>query len=97
MARTVVMNVVGVEDNPAIIEVTTVSPRVRLSSAMMSLNGGPWMPISPQDGLFDDRTETFRFVTDVLKPGGRVIVVRVQDVAGNVGNGDAMFAAKRRE
>ena len=43
------------------------------------------------DGLFDSKTERFRFQTESLRPGTHVVMVRVRDAAGNLGSGDLVF------
>jgi hypothetical protein len=55
------------------------------------VNGKKWVNVFPTDGLFDSKTETFRFQTEALKAGTYVLVLRVRDAAGNVGAGDAVF------
>jgi hypothetical protein len=52
------------------------------------------MNVFPTDGLFDSKSENFRFLTDTLRPGTHVVVLRVRDAAGNVGSGDVVFTKK---
>lgn len=91
---TVTVKVVGVDGDEAIIEATATDPLVRLTSASFSVNGKKWVNVFPTDGLFDSKTENFRFKTEGLKPGTYVVVLRVRDAAGNVGSGDAVFTVK---
>jgi hypothetical protein len=91
---TVTVKVAGRENDQAIIEASAVDPWVRLTSATYSLNGKKWINVFPSDGLFDSKEETFRFKTEFLKPGTYVLVLRVQDAAGNVGSSDVVFTVR---
>jgi len=86
----------GMEGDQAIIEATASDPEVRLTSASFSVNGKKWVNVFPSDGIFDSKTESFRFKTDVLKPGTYVVVLRVKDAAGNTGSGDLVFTVQNR-
>ena len=78
------------------IEATAASPLVRLTSASFAVNGKKWVNVFPTDGLFDSKRETFKFRTDALKPGTYVLVLKVQDAAGNTGSGDVVFTVPSR-
>jgi len=91
---TVTVKIAGRENDQAIIEASAADPWVRLTSATYSLNGKKWINIFPSDGLFDSRDEKFRFKTESLKPGTYVLVLRVQDAAGNIGSGDVVFTVR---
>jgi len=82
----------GMENDQAIMEATATDSLVRLTAASFAVNGKQWENIFPTDGLFDSKTETFRFKTPALKPGTYVVVLRVRDAAGNLGSGDAVFS-----
>jgi hypothetical protein len=86
----------GVEDGKVVIEATAASPLVRLTSASFAVNGKKWQSVFPTDGLFDSRSETFRFTTRTLKPGTYVLVLKVTDAAGNVGSDDVVFIVPLR-
>ncbi|HKB38076.1 MAG TPA: hypothetical protein VKD72_16635 [Gemmataceae bacterium] len=88
------VKVVGVEDGSAVLEATGSSELVRLTAASFSLNGKKWVNVFPTDGLFDSKTETFKFKTEALKPGTYVVVLRVRDAAGNTGSGDVVFTVQ---
>jgi hypothetical protein len=92
----VTVQVVGIEGDQAVIEATAVDPLVRLTEAAFSVNGKKWTNVFPSDGLFDGKSESFRFKTDGLKPGTYVVVLRVKDAAGNVGSGDAVFQVQAK-
>jgi len=93
---TVNIKVVGIEGDQALIEATATDPMVRLTSASFALNGKKWISVFPVDGLFDSKTETFKFKTDALKPGSYVLVLKVKDAAGNTGSGDVVFTVEAR-
>ena len=65
-----------------------------LASISRLVNGKKWINVFPSDGLFDSKEETFRVKTESLKPGTYVVVLRVQDAAGNVGSGDVVFTVR---
>ncbi len=87
---------VAFDGDQAIIEATATDPLVRLTEAQYSIDGKRWTNIFPKDGLFDEKTETFRFKTDALRPGAHVLVLRVRDAGGNLGAGDAAFSLIKR-
>src|SRR5207237_967750 len=91
------VKVVGVEDGTANLEATGSSELVRLTAASFSLNGKKWVNVFPTDGLFDSKTETFKFKTETLKPGTYVVVLGVRDAAGNTGSGDVVFTVPPRK
>ena len=66
-------------------------PYVRLTEASFAVDGKRWMNVFPVDGLFDSKTETFRFKTDALRPGTHVLVLRVRNAAGNSVAGDIVL------
>ncbi|MFI5457183.1 MAG: hypothetical protein ACHRXM_17190, partial [Isosphaerales bacterium] len=65
----------------------------RLVKADYALDGGPWTPIFPDDGLFDTLHEKITLSLPDLKPGMHVLMIRATDSAGNVGAGDALIEA----
>src|SRR5262249_19100284 len=93
---TVTVKVVGLDGDQAVVEATATDPLVRLTAASFSVNGKKWVNVFPTDGLFDSKTEQFRFKTDALKPGTYVVVLKVRDAAGNTGSGDVVFTVQAR-
>jgi outer membrane protein assembly factor BamB len=81
---------VGVEGGRVILE-GAASSLVRLTSASFALNGKKWKKVFPTDGLFDRKRESFHFRTEPLRPGRYVLVLQVQDAAGNTGSKDVLF------
>ena len=90
------VKVVSVEGEQAIVEATAASPLVRLTAASFAVNGKKWVNVFPTDGLFDSKSETFRFKTEALKAGTYVLVLRVRDASGNLGSGDVVFSVRER-
>ncbi len=91
---TVTLKLAGFDGDRAVLEATASDPLVRLTEASFAVNGKKWASVFPTDGLFDSKTEHFRFQTDALRPGTYVVVLRVRDAAGNVGSGDVVFTKK---
>ncbi len=73
--------------------VTLKDDLTRLVKAAYALDGGDWVPIFPEDGLFDTPSESLSISLPDLKPGPHVLVVRATDAAGNLGAGDALLVA----
>ncbi len=66
----------------------------RLARAAYALDGGPWVAIFPDDGLFDGPAETITLRLDDLKPGTHLLMIRASDAAGNLGTGDLVFEVR---
>ena len=71
--------------------VTLKDDLTRLVKAAYALDGGDWVPIFPDDGLFDTPSESLSISLPDLKPGPHILVVRATDAAGNLGAGDALL------
>jgi hypothetical protein len=91
----VTLRVVSIEGGKATLEATAHSALARLASASFSINGKKWENAFPTDGLFDGKEKKFRFIVDSLPLGANVVVIRVKDVAANIGSADAIFAVKK--
>src|SRR4029078_13566964 len=91
---TVEVKVVGVDAGRATLEAVATDPLVRIVEAQYTIDGKRWVNLFPADGLFDGKTERFRFQTEALRAGAHVILVRARDAAGNLGSGDVVFTAK---
>jgi hypothetical protein len=63
----------------------------RLVKADYALDGGNWVPIFPDDGLFDSLRETITLSLPDLKAGSHLLMIRATDAAGNVGSGDLLL------
>jgi hypothetical protein len=66
----------------------------RLVKADYALDGGPWTPIFPDDGLFDSLAEKITLSLPELKAGTHLLMVRATDSAGNIGTGDTLIELK---
>ncbi len=87
----VTLKVVGFANGAAIVEASANDAYVRLTEASFAVDGKRWVNVFPTDGLFDSKTETFRFTTDALRPGTHVLVLRVRNAAGTFGSADAVL------
>src|SRR5205085_8454236 len=90
-APTVTLRVTGFDGGQAVLDASAADPLVRLTEASFAVNGKRWANIFPVDGLFDSKTESFRFKTEALQPGSYVLMLRVKNAAGNVGSNDVLF------
>jgi hypothetical protein len=61
----------------------------------MSIDGGPFRPIAPQDGLLDTREERFEVALKELSAGTHIVTVRARDAAHNVGVSAVEFQVGR--
>src|SRR5205823_6381349 len=59
----VTLKTTAMDGDQAVIEATATDALVRLTAATFSVNGKKWINIFPTDGLFDSKTEHFRFKT----------------------------------
>ncbi len=66
----------------------------RIVKASYAIDGGEWIPVFADDGLFDTPNETVTIPLPELKPGTHILVVRATDAAGNIGTGDALLDAR---
>lgn len=71
--------------------ITVKDQLTRLVKAAYALDGGDWIPVFPDDGLFDSSKETITLTFPDLKPGNHILVVRTTDAAGNAGTGDVLI------
>lgn len=74
------------------VQLCTLSARVSdkvsaLKSAAYRIDAGVWLSILPQDGVMDDREESFSITLPQLKVGEHLLILRVEDGAENIGIG----------
>jgi hypothetical protein len=93
----VTVKVTGMEGDQAVIEATATSPLVRIAGASYSLNGKKWVNVFPDDGIFDSKSESFKFKSESLKPGTYVLVLKVRDAAANAGTADVVFNVQTKK
>jgi len=65
-----------------------------LTDAEMSLDGKPFRPIMPDDGVLDGPGESFSIRLADLTLGSHLLTVRVRDEVDNEGVGDASFVVR---
>lgn len=82
---------IAIASQPRGATITLKDPLTRLVKAAYALDGGDWVPVFPDDGLFDSSKETITVSFPDLKPGSHILVVRTTDAAGNAGTGDALL------
>jgi hypothetical protein len=85
---------VVIKTNPRGASVSLRDKLTRIVKAAYALDGGDWVPVFPDDGLFDTPNEAVTVSLPDLKPGSHIVMVRATDAAGNVGTGDALIEAK---
>src|SRR5262249_30760719 len=90
----VTLKLSGIEKGRATFEARAECSLVPLAGAAFAIDGGKWQPIFPTDGLFDSKTESFKFPSDLLQPGTHVLVLKVRDAAGNTGSADLVFTVE---
>ena len=56
-----------------------------------SVDGEDWVHIFPEDGIFDSKSETFKFILSSLSSGEHTVVVKAADSEGNVGAGKIVW------
>jgi hypothetical protein len=54
--------------------------------ADVSLDGGPWRAVFPEDGIADSPRETFALTLPLTGPGEHTVSLRVFDAGGNLGS-----------
>ena len=57
----------------------------KIKRADASIDGAPWNPVFPEDGIADSGRERYSVEFGVLSPGEHTISLRVFDISGNVG------------
>jgi hypothetical protein len=64
----------------------------RIAKAEYAIDGGPWTPIFPDDGIFDSPREQISLSLPDLSTGAHILMVKATDAAGNVGTGDLLLS-----
>ena len=76
--------------------ITLTDDLTRITKAEYAVDGGPWTPIFPDDGLFDSPRERIKLSLPDLAPGSHILMVKATDAAGNVGTGDVLLSVGPR-
>ena len=66
-----------------VFEVEDATGKVKRADA--SIDGAPWAPVFPEDGIADSGRERYAVDFGVLSPGEHTVSLRVFDMSGNVG------------
>ena len=66
----------------------------RILRAEFSVDGGPWMPVYPDDGIPDGLRERFVVRVPNLNPGEHVVALRAADSSANSGSGKLTITVK---
>lgn len=66
-----------------VFEVEDATGKVKRADA--SIDGAPWSPVFPEDGIADSGRERYGVDFGTLNPGEHTISLRVFDISGNVG------------
>ena len=57
----------------------------KIRKADVSVNGAPWFPLFPEDGIADSRQERYSVDLTSTGPGEHTVSLRAFDASGNVG------------
>ncbi len=73
----------GTTPGRAVFEVEDATGKIK--RADVSINGAPWFPLFPEDGIADSRRERYTVDLSQLGPGEHSVSLRAFDANGNVG------------
>lgn len=73
----------GGSGNRVVFEVDDATGKIRRGD--FSLDGAPWTPLFPDDGIADSGHERYSVILPVLAPGEHTVSLRAFDGSGNVG------------
>ena len=65
-----------------------------LRTAHYSIDSQDWLPLVPEDAIFDSRAETLRFDTEQLDAGEHTLAIKAVDAVGNIGTGKVVFTVE---
>jgi hypothetical protein len=81
--RAVATPAAGPVGNRVVFEVDDATGKIKRGD--FSLDGAPWTPLFPDDGIADSGHERYSVVLPVLAPGEHTVSLRAFDGSGNVG------------
>jgi hypothetical protein len=68
----------------------------KIGAVELSVDNGPWIPLAPKDGLYDEKAETFDApLPEDIDAGPHAAAVRTYDRRGNMGVGEVLFIEKK--
>jgi hypothetical protein len=83
----VTMTLERIENRRARIAIEASDQTSTLNQAEVAVDTGEWRPLFPVDGIIDEKSESFSYVSGELAPGEHVIAFRVYDQNDNAGMG----------
>jgi hypothetical protein len=81
----VTMRLDRIENRKAYIAIDAADKTSTLNQAEVAIDTGDWRPVFPKDGIIDEKSESFSYVSSELSPGEHVIAFRVYDQNDNAG------------
>lgn len=82
----------GVTVNFPTVKGKAVDALTRIDEIAYQIDGGEWLMVFPDDGIFDDRTEAFTIaLPETLRPGAHTLSLRAADDADNIGATSVVF------
>ena len=84
---------VGSDGGSVVFEVEDATGKIKRADA--SVDGAPWSPVFPEDGIADSGRERYSVNFGVLSAGEHTISLRVFDMSGNVGTLSAGVSGSR--
>jgi len=79
------MKLERVENRKGYIAIEATDATSTLNQAEVAIDTGDWRPVFPKDGIVDEKSESFSYVSSELSPGEHVIAFRVYDQNDNAG------------
>jgi len=74
-----------VEGRRARIAIDAADQTSTLTQAEVAIDTGDWRPVFPKDGIIDEKSESFSYVSGELSPGEHIVAFRVYDQNDNAG------------
>ena len=74
-----------VEGRRAHIAIDAADQTSTLTQAEVAIDTGDWRPVFPRDGIIDEKSESFSYVSGELPPGEHIVAFRVYDQNDNAG------------
>lgn len=84
----------GLGGRGIVVSGTAIDADSRIAVIEYSVDGGDWIQIFPEDGLYDQRTESFRIPIPSLPAGEHTVTVRASDQDRNVAIAKVLTVAK---